>query len=114
MQLGVDVVTGDFRALNATTKPDRYMYATPNIEHFHNRLSGAAVFSKLDLSIPMAEDIEKTAVCTYFGSFDYLCMPFGLRNSSSSFKRFMDSIFSDLLFVISYIDDLLIFSENAS
>ena len=71
------------------------------------------------------EDIEKTAVCTPFGSFDYLRIPFGLRNSSSSFQfmdfirfvyfvRFMDSILSDLPFVVSYIDDLLIFSENPS
>ena len=109
---------GDFRALNAITKPDRY--ATPNIEHFHNRLMGATIFSKLDLVkayhfLPMAEDdIEKTAVCTPFGSFEYLRMPFGLRNSASSFQRFMDSILTGLPFVISYIDDLLIFSENPS
>lgn len=48
---------GDYRVLNALTKPDRYVI--PNIENFHHRLRGASVFSKLDLVkafyfIPMA------------------------------------------------------------
>ena len=38
---------GDFRALNAITKPDRYV--VPNIETFHHQLRGASVFSKIDL-----------------------------------------------------------------
>ena len=53
-------------------------------------------------------------MCTPFGTYNYLRMPFGLRNSSSSFQRFMDSILHDLPFVISYIDDILIFSEDSA
>lgn len=105
---------GDYRALNAVTKPDRY--PIPHIGHFHHRLHNSRVFSKLDLVkayhfVPIAEeDIEKTAVCTPFGSFEYLRMPFGLRNAASTFQRFVDSIFRDMPFVVTYIDDILIHS----
>ncbi len=107
---------GDYRALNSKTKPDRY--AIPNIQSFHHRLRGSTIFTKLDLVkayhfIPIAvEDVPKTAICTPWGSFEYLRMPFGLRNAASTFQRFIDSLFRDLPFIQAYIDDLLIFSEN--
>lgn len=40
-------------------------------------------------------------------------MPFGLKNAPSIFQRHMDSIFSHLDFAVVYIDDILIFSNNA-
>lgn len=107
---------GDYRALNAATKPDRY--PIPNINHFHHQLHGAKMFSTLDLVkayhfVPMAEeDIEKTAICTPFGSFEYLRMPFGLRNAASTFQRYVDSVFRDLPFVTTYIDDILVHSRS--
>jgi Reverse transcriptase (RNA-dependent DNA polymerase) len=41
-------------------------------------------------------------------------MPFGLTNAPGSFQRFLNGIFSDLLdvYVIIYLDDILIFSGN--
>jgi Reverse transcriptase (RNA-dependent DNA polymerase) len=41
-------------------------------------------------------------------------MPFGLTNAPGGFKRFLNGIFSDLLdvYVIIYLDDILIFSGN--
>ena len=41
-------------------------------------------------------------------------MPFGLTNAPSGFQRFLNTIFADLLdvFVIIYLDDILIFSLN--
>ena len=103
---------GDFRRLNSITKPDRY--PVPNIEHIHHKMQDSKIFSKLDLTkayhfIPMAEpDIEKTAVCTPFGSFEYLRMPFGLR-MSSTFQRYIDNIFRDLNFVTA---DILVYSKS--
>ena len=108
---------GDYRALNSKTKPDRY--AIPNIQAFHHRLRGASIFTKLDLVkayhfIPIApEDVPKTAICTPWGSFEYLRMPFGLRNATSTFQRFIDSLFRDLPFVLAYVDDILVYSENS-
>ena len=109
---------GDYRRVNALTVPDRY--PLPNIQTFHYRLAGAKLFSKLDLIkayhfIPMnAADIGKTAICTPFGSFEYLRMPFGLRNSSGTFQRFLDSQLRDFDFALSYVDDILIFSRDES
>jgi len=41
-------------------------------------------------------------------------MPFGLSNASSTFQRFMNDLFTDLLdiCVIVYLDNILIYSEN--
>jgi len=107
---------GDYRRLNAVTTPDRY--AVPNMQHIHHKLHGSKFFSTLDLTkayhfIPMHEaDIPKTAISTPFGTFEYLRMPFGLRNASSTFQRYMDSVFRDFGFVVTYIDDILVFSKN--
>lgn len=39
-------------------------------------------------------------------------MPFGLRNAAQTFQRFIDMVLRDLPFVYSYIDDLLVASED--
>ena len=58
------------------------------------------------------EDIAKTAIMTPFGLFEFLRMPFSLRNAAQAFQRLMDVTCIDLPFVFTYIDDLLVASEN--
>jgi RNase H-like domain found in reverse transcriptase/Reverse transcriptase (RNA-dependent DNA polymerase)/Integrase zinc binding domain/Integrase core domain len=107
---------GDFRRLNLQTKPDRY--TCPNIGDLTARLAGCTVFSKLDMrkgyyQVPVKEeDICKTAIVTPFGTFEFLRMPFGLRNAGQTFQRFMDSILSDLPYCFIYIDDVLVASAS--
>ena len=103
---------GDYRNLNAATKPDRY--PIPHIQDFAMNLRGARVFSKVDLykgyyNIPVAEaDIHKTAVITPFGLFEFLRLPFGLCNAAQSFQRLMDTVLRDIPCIFVYLDDILI------
>jgi hypothetical protein len=57
-------------------------------------------------------DIQKTAITTPFGLFEFPFMSFGLRNAAQTFQRFMDDILRGLDFCFAYIDDILIFNDR--
>ncbi|BHF72881.1 hypothetical protein SprV_0401595200 [Sparganum proliferum] len=104
-------------ALNNITMSDRY--PVPHLQDFAGAFCGKTVFSKIDLvrafhQIPIAaEDTSKTVVTTPFGLFEFLRMPFGLRNASQTFQRFTDRALRGLPFVYAYIDDVLVASRHA-
>lgn len=123
---------GDYRQLNAVTKPDRY--PIPRLHDFTYMLAGKCVYSKIDVvrayhCIPIApEDVEKSAIISPFGLHEFPRMCFGLRNAAQTFQRFMNNTVLQGLgieredgtfepsseFIFCYIDDVIVASDSNS
>lgn len=107
---------GDYKRLNASTTPD--LYPVPLLRDFQSILHRRNFFSRIDLrkayhQIPMEQkDIPKTAIITPFGLYEFLFMPFGLRNAAQTFQRLIDETLRGLDFVFAFIDDIGIASTT--
>jgi len=81
---------------------------------------GAKIFTRLDLRsaynlVRVKEGHEYlTAFRTPIGHFEYLVMPFGLRNAPSVFQRFIQDVLADCIgfYVQVYLDDIIIYSSS--
>lgn len=108
----------DYRGLNKITTKNRY--PLPLIGELLDRISRAKYFTKFDVRdgynrLRMASGEEwKTAFRCRYGLFEYTVMPFGLCNAPGTFQHYMNDTFRDFLdkFLIIYLDDLLIYSDN--
>ena len=108
----------DYWGLNNLTIKNRY--PLPLIGESLDRLGRAKRFTQLDLTsayhrMRIKEGDEwKTAFRTRYGHFEYQVMPFGLSNAPASFQGYINKILAEKLdiFVIVYLDDILIYTED--
>lgn len=91
----------DFRALNKITA--RENYPLPVIEEQIEALEKKKYFTSLDLKegfhhVKVHEDsVKYTDFITPFGQFEYVRMPFRLKNASARFQRYVNEIFEPLI-----------------
>ena len=112
----------DFRDLNAATPKD--VYVMPIADMLIDTAAGNELLSFVDgfsgynQILIAEEDIHKTAFrCpSSIGVFEWLVMPFGLRNAGATYQRAMNAIFHDMIgrHVEVYIDDIVIKSKKAA
>lgn len=108
----------DLRKLNEKTPQDNY--PIPNITDIFDQLGRARYFSAFDLASGFhqvgldTDSRHKTAFSTPRGHYEFLRMPFGLRNAPATFQRMMDYAFRGLLGkgVFVYLDDIIVFGET--
>jgi hypothetical protein len=108
----------NYRALNEVTIKNKY--PLPRIEDLFDQLRGAGVFSKIDLRSGYHQlrirpsDIPKMTFITEYGLYEYIVIFFDLTNALAFFMYLMNNVFMDYLdkFVVVFIDDILIYSQN--
>ena len=108
----------DYRMLNSSTVKDAY--PLPRIDDSLEQLSGAKLFSTLDLCSGYwqveveASDRFKTAFATRKGLFQFRVLPFGLCNAPATFERLMEMVLAGLQWELCliYLDDIIVFAKS--
>ena len=107
----------DYRRLNNITAQEHYYM--PELDDILGKIGNSCVLFKMDLvqgfhQITVAETSrDKTTFECPYGRFRYVRMPFGLKNAPALFQRAIEIVLEPCrAFATSYIDDLVIFSNN--
>ena len=110
----------DFMDLNATTPKD--MYVMHIIDTLVDSAAKNELFSFMDgffgynQILIVVDDISKTTFRCLgsLGTFEWLVMPFGLKNAGATYQRAMNAIFHDILghHMEIYIDDIVVKSKK--
>lgn len=108
----------DYRKVNDKTLSDKY--PMPEITNTIDQLGGNKYFTTLVLASGFHQiklknrDIEKTAFSVYYGKYEFLRMPFGLKNAPAIFQRAIDDVLREHIskrcFV--YIDDVIVIGNT--
>ncbi|CAN6691091.1 unnamed protein product [Malus baccata var. baccata] len=110
----------DYRNINSATPKDEYPMPMADLSidavAKHKVLSfmdGNAGYNQIKMA---PEDIHKTSFrCPgHMGAYEYLVMPFGLKNAGATYQMAMNAIFHDLIgqSMEVYIDDIVVKSKT--
>lgn len=108
----------DFRKINEHA--DDFLYPLPKIAEIFDCFAGARWFTTLDLArgfwqIAMdPESIPYTAFMTPFGQYEFLVMPFGLKQAPGWFQLLMNDVLREEIgrICVVYLDDIIIYSKS--
>ncbi|MBW0535417.1 hypothetical protein O181_075132 [Austropuccinia psidii MF-1] len=109
----------EFGALNTYTV--KYRYSIPRIQETLTQLSKAKYITSMEalkgfyqtFLIPKAKKLLR--IITHCGIYEYLRMPFGIKNAQSNYQRMMNTIFPTELsegWLIIYLDNIMICSDS--
>ena len=117
----------DFRKVNelqqevitaGKTKGQISIHSLPKIDEMYVKLKGAKVFSTIDLRsgyhhIALGKSSRaKTTFVMPFGKYEFLMVPFGLAQAPAYFQLLMNKVLKGLKFTMTYLDDIVIFSQD--
>ena len=107
----------DFRRINEITR--QMPFYMPRVEEVLEGVGKASYISKMDLckgyyQVEMEiSDIPKTAFICHRGKFEFLRMPFGVKNAPAAFQELMQTILNPYkTFTTAYMDDIVVFSDS--
>ncbi|MBW0469438.1 hypothetical protein O181_009153 [Austropuccinia psidii MF-1] len=114
-------MAGDLAALNTYTVSDRYQI--PRIQETLTQSSKAKYIKSMDAlkgydqNVLMPKAKQLLRVITHCGIYEYIRMPFGIKNAPSHYQRMINTIFPTGLsegWLIIYIDDIIIYTDSWS
>ncbi|MBW0528731.1 hypothetical protein O181_068446 [Austropuccinia psidii MF-1] len=109
----------DFKSLNTYTVPERY--PIPKIQISLTQISQALYISTMDSLKGLNQNLvtprsrKYLRIIVHCAVFEYLRMPFGIKNAPSHFQRMMNKIFPEELsegWLIIQIDDIIVCSKT--
>ena len=108
----------DYRRLNLKTIPDRQ--PIPRVQDLLDGLYGQRYFSTLDMAKAYHQGYVRdicrkyTAFSTPWALFEWLRIPFGLKNAPAAFQKYINQALSGLLdkICLAYLDDILIYGKS--
>ncbi|MBW0474515.1 hypothetical protein O181_014230 [Austropuccinia psidii MF-1] len=112
-------MVGDFRALNTYTVPD--IYPIPRIQETLPQFSKSKYITSMDALKGFHQNVltpkakKLLIIITHCCIYEYIRMPFGIKNSQFHYQRMINTIFPTELFegwFIIYIDDIIVCSDS--
>ncbi|MBW0538410.1 hypothetical protein O181_078125 [Austropuccinia psidii MF-1] len=116
---GKSRMVGDLRSLNTYTVLDRY--PIPKIQIALTQISQAVYINTTDALKGFHQNVvtprarKYLRIIVHCGSYEYLRIPFGIKNTPSHFQRIMNEIFPEEISegcLIIHIDDIIVCSKT--